>query len=190
MTRYSFLLTSLVIMAACTSGKQPDASTAAADSLVVVDDAGDLYANADDATLTAIDDVDWDAIYPAREFLSDLYGGDQSETIHDRTWLESHCSAEVLQYLKDNYDYEGDGYAAWLLAGDVSGSEELDCDARVIAIGYGMYKGHPVHAVTREYGSGASRMTCVFYFGLEPKGDEDYTITYFDMTDPVSDPVE
>ena len=44
-------------------------------------------------------------------FIIDMYDNDR---FTDYSFLEAHCTPSMLQYLKDNYEYEGGGYAVWL----------------------------------------------------------------------------
>ena len=46
-----------------------------------------------------------------RDFIINMYDNDlYSET----DFLEAHCSKTLLQYLRDQYEYDGAGYAVWL----------------------------------------------------------------------------
>lgn len=45
------------------------------------------------------------------EFITDMY---ENQLYNEYDFLETHCSKELLQYLKDEFEYDGDGYAGWL----------------------------------------------------------------------------
>ena len=47
-----------------------------------------------------------------QEFITNMY---EYQLYNEYDFLETHCSKELLQYLKDEYEYVGDGYAVWLL---------------------------------------------------------------------------
>jgi len=46
-----------------------------------------------------------------KDFITDMY---ENERYIDYDYLEKYCTAKMLKQLKDNYDYEGEGYAVWL----------------------------------------------------------------------------
>ena len=46
-----------------------------------------------------------------RDFITDMY---ENSKYNEYDFLEKHCTESLLKYLKDNYDYDGDGYAVWL----------------------------------------------------------------------------
>lgn len=45
-----------------------------------------------------------------KEFIRDMY---EKTLYEDYSFLEQHCSKELLKKLSDQYDYEGEGYAVW-----------------------------------------------------------------------------
>lgn len=51
-------------------------------------------------------------------FITDMY---DNEKYSDYNFLRKHCTAKMLQYLRDNYDYDcesGDCYAVWMFRSD------------------------------------------------------------------------
>ncbi|MCR4603421.1 MAG: hypothetical protein K5683_07825 [Prevotella sp.] len=47
----------------------------------------------------------------AKDFIKDMY---EHQRYNDYDYLEKHCTTQMLKQLKDNYDYDGEGYAVWL----------------------------------------------------------------------------
>lgn len=45
------------------------------------------------------------------DFIVDMY---ENHRYFDEDFLKEHCTERLLQFLKDNYDYDGEGYAGWL----------------------------------------------------------------------------
>ena len=46
-----------------------------------------------------------------RDFITNMY---ENELYYDYDFLKAHCTARMLQYLKDEYEYDGEGYAGYL----------------------------------------------------------------------------
>lgn len=46
-----------------------------------------------------------------RQFITDMY---ENQRYYDDDFLEQHCTDVLLKYLKDQYEYDGEGYAGWL----------------------------------------------------------------------------
>ena len=46
-----------------------------------------------------------------RDFIINMY---ENKLYNDYDFLEEHCTTRMLQYLKDEYEYDGDGYAGYL----------------------------------------------------------------------------
>lgn len=60
-------------------------------------------------------------------FIESLYAPEGFNLYTDNSWLKQHCSEDVLQLLKDEYEYdceEGDCYGSWLLVGEPLGDIE------------------------------------------------------------------
>lgn len=60
-------------------------------------------------------------------FIENLYTSEGLEQIYDESWLKQHCTEEMLQQLKDEYEYDcydGDCYGSWLLIGEPLGDIE------------------------------------------------------------------
>ena len=46
-----------------------------------------------------------------QEFITHMY---EKQLYYKYDFLETHCSKELLQHLKDEFEYDGEGYAGWL----------------------------------------------------------------------------
>ena len=46
-----------------------------------------------------------------QEFITNMY---ENHLYCEYDFLEAHCSEGMLQYLRDHYEYDGEGYAIWL----------------------------------------------------------------------------
>ena len=46
-----------------------------------------------------------------RSFIKRMY---ENQKYNDYDFLEHHCTARLLQHLRDEYEYDGEGYAGWL----------------------------------------------------------------------------
>ena len=46
-----------------------------------------------------------------QEFITNMY---ENQLYSQSDFLEAHCSKELLKHLKDEYEYDGEGYAFWL----------------------------------------------------------------------------
>ena len=46
-----------------------------------------------------------------QDFITNMY---EKDLYTEYDFLEKHCSKAFLQYLKDQYEYDGEGYAVWL----------------------------------------------------------------------------
>ncbi len=46
-----------------------------------------------------------------QDFITNMY---ENHLYYEYDFLEAHCSEGMLQYLKDQYEYDGEGYAVWL----------------------------------------------------------------------------
>ena len=44
-------------------------------------------------------------------FIKSMY---ENQLYYDKEFLEHHCTKRMLQHLRDEYDYDGEGYAIWL----------------------------------------------------------------------------
>ena len=45
------------------------------------------------------------------DFIVDMY---ENQRYNDYDFLEAHCTKRLLKYLREQYDYDGEGYAVWL----------------------------------------------------------------------------
>lgn len=136
--------------------------------------------------LAAIEGYDRDEFYEAQEFLMEvLYPGEDVDT-YSEEWITAHCSVEMKQFLRDQYDYDGEGYAKWLMEGRFAGEGEYETE--VTGFGYGDRQGKPVYAIEKRYAfEGMESFVRNLYFGLQRKGD-DFVITSFEMNLEPKDP--
>lgn len=179
---------SLALLTACTSQKtQENTNTAAVETpeteTVETVEAVEAEPEADEYGMTPIADCDMEAVAYEREFLALFHTPGSEDLTTDTGWLNAHCSDNVLQMLRDAFDYEGEGYAHWLLCGNVADSEALNASAEVVGVAYGMRNGKPTHALTKVYDDGETRQLCTFFYVVEVRNEENYVITSFDYTD-------
>ena len=45
------------------------------------------------------------------DFITDMY---ENQRYNDYDFLEAHCTKRLLKYLREQYEYDGEGYAVWL----------------------------------------------------------------------------
>ena len=45
------------------------------------------------------------------DFIVDMY---ENHRYNDYDFLEAHCTKRLLKYLREQYEYDGEGYAVWL----------------------------------------------------------------------------
>jgi len=69
----------------------------------------------------------------AKDFIKDMY---EHQRYNDYDYLEEHCTAKMLQQLKDNYDYDGEGYAVWLFrsSGQDSNPDAANPETKILTI--------------------------------------------------------
>lgn len=174
-----FLLGAMALLVACTGNKQnesatsAEADTAAETEEVVIEDSDELV---------PVDDLDAEEFAAAQEFIANLV----NDLDIDDEWIASHCSPAVIQRLKDDNPYEGDGLATWELKGLIFDSEEMNMEAQVVGFGYGLLHGTPVYSLEKMYQKDEVRAFATTYYGLERQG-EDFCITYFDCKAPASE---
>lgn len=136
--------------------------------------------------LDAIEGSDREEFYMAQEFLMEVLSPGEGVDTYSEEWITAHCSAEMKQFLRDRYDYDGEGYAKWLLEGRFAGEGEYDTE--VTGFGYGERHGKPVYAIEKRYAfEGMESFVRNLYFGLQRKG-EDFIITSFEMNVEAKDP--
>ena len=72
-------------------------------------------ANNKDNTEENIENSDKDVVEKddslIRDFITNMY---EKELYNDYDFLEAHCTKEMLKHLKDEFEYDGDGYAGYL----------------------------------------------------------------------------
>lgn len=136
--------------------------------------------------LDAIEGSDREEFYMAQEFLMEVLSPGEGVDTYSEEWITAHCSAEMKQFLRDRYDYDGEGYAKWLLEGRFAGEGEYDTE--VTGFGYGERHGKPVYAIEKHYSfEGMESFVRNLYFGLQRKG-EVFIITSFEMNVEAKDP--
>ena len=144
------------------------------------------YVSIDNDQLEAIDECDREEFSMAQEFLMEVLNPGEDVDTYSEEWITAHCTAEVKQFLRDQYDFEGEGYAKWLLEGRFAGEGEYDTE--VTGFGYGLRNGKPVYAIEKRYAfEGMESFVRNLYFGLKRKGD-DFIISSFEINLEPKDP--
>lgn len=198
MKKYFFLILSSLMICACSGNKTQSNASADTDTdtVEVTDVEGSSsqegqellwgFASIDNDQLDAVEEYDREEFYLAQEFLmAVLYPGEGVDT-YSEEWVTAHCTPEMKQFLRDQYDYDGDGYAKWLLEGRFAGEEEYNTE--VIGFGFGVRNGKNVYSIEKNYTfEGMESFVRNLYFGLERKGD-DFVINSFEMNLESKDP--
>lgn len=144
------------------------------------------YVSVGNDQLGELEVKDREVFSQAQEFLMEVLCPGEEVDTYAEEWITAHCSPEIKQFLKDQYDFEGEGYAKWLFEGRFAGEAEYDTE--VVGFGYGERRGKPVYAIEQRYTFGEEEpMTRNLYFGLEQKGD-DFVITSFEINLEEKDP--
>lgn len=125
-------------------------------------------------------EVDAEEFAEAQEFIK--YIVDDMEW-DETEWIETHCSASVIERLKADNPYDGEGLALWELKAEHFESEEMNASAEVTGFGYGKLHGVPVYYLEKMYSNGKDRVFSTTFYGLERNGD-DFRITFFDFNAP------
>lgn len=140
----------------------------------------------DNDQLGAIADVDREEFYQAQEFLMEVLNPGEDVDTFSEEWITAHCSPEVKQFLRDQYDFDGEGYAKWLMEGRFAGEGEYETE--VLGFGFGERHGKPVYSIEKRYSfEGMESFVRNLYFGLQRNG-EDFIITSFEMNLESQDP--
>lgn len=140
----------------------------------------------DNDQLDAIADVDREEFYQAQEFLMEVLNPGEDVDTFSEEWITAHCSPEVKQFLRDQYDFDGEGYAKWLMEGRFAGESEYETE--VLGFGFGERHGKPVYSIEKRYSfEGMESFVRNLYFGLQRNG-EDFIITSFEMNLEAQDP--
>ncbi len=144
------------------------------------------YISIDNDHLDPIENVDREEFYRAQEFLMDVVYYNENVDTYSEEWITAHCTPEVKQFLRDKYDFDGEGYAKWLFEGEFAGEGEYD--NQVVGFGYGLRRGKPVYSVEKQYSFQEElQLTRTLYFGLQRNG-EDFIITSFEINLESKDP--
>lgn len=117
MSKSLFKIALLAVLTAATmnscsknAASQADGAAAPAESAVAASDKTDISTG--DNRIIA-------------DFITNMY----NEGLYwEEDWLLAHCTPKMLQIMKDNYDYDGEGYAFWILrtsSNDSSGGSVL-----------------------------------------------------------------
>lgn len=140
----------------------------------------------DNDQLDAIAEVDREEFYQAQEFLMEVLNPGEDVDTFSEEWITAHCSPEVKQFLRDQYDFDGEGYAKWLMEGRFAGESEYETE--VLGFGFGERHGKPVYSIEKRYSfEGMESFVRNLYFGLQRNG-EDFIITSFEMNLEAQDP--
>lgn len=200
MKKYFILIMSAMMLYACGGNKtQNNASgesatetlaEATSDETTVTADEGQTllwgFVSIGDDKLDAIGECDREEFYMAQEFLMEVLSPGENVDVNSEEWITAHCTAEMKQFLRNQYDYDGEGYATWLMEGRFAGEGEYDTE--VTGFGYGLRRGKPVYAIDKRYAfDGETRFVRNLYFGLQRKGDG-FIITSFEINLEPNDP--
>lgn len=112
-------------MVACTNNTR-DNGTIEADT----EDSLTVFADSEEATVEEGLEVENkeeenQQIETIKQFLADIYTPKGTSEIFEDKWINKHCSANMKQILRDEYDYDGEGWGSWLIGGWGAGEEIL-----------------------------------------------------------------
>lgn len=51
------------------------------------------------------------------EFINNIYTPNGLSEIFEEKWIKQHCTTQLQKDLRDQYDFDGEGYAMWILGG-------------------------------------------------------------------------
>ena len=75
------------------------------------------------------------------QFIKDSYASYVFGTKNYVPAVKKHCTAKLQKQLKDNYEYDGEGYAIWnFRTGMQDGPSDISKVTSVTALGNGLYK--------------------------------------------------
>lgn len=194
MKKYFILIMSAMILFSCSGNKNLGNTTETSSAETVEDVITDAQSedllwgcvSIDNDQLDAIVDVDREEFYLAQEFLMEVLNPGEDVDTFSEEWITAHCSPEVKQFLRDQYDFDGEGYAKWLMEGRFAGEGEYETE--VTGFGYGDRNGKPVYAIEKRYSfEGMESFVRNLYFGLQRNGDG-FIISYFEMNRGAKDP--
>lgn len=61
------------------------------------------------------------------KFLTPIYvRSDDSPQVYEEEWINENCTPECIEALKEDFWFEGDGYATWFIEGDNPGEDESE----------------------------------------------------------------
>lgn len=144
------------------------------------------FVSVDDEQLDRIEECDREEFSLAQEFLMEVVKPGEEVDTYSEEWITAHCTAEVKQFLREQYDFDGEGYAKWLMEGRFAGEGEYDIE--VTGFGYGQRHGKPVYAIEMRFAfEGMDSFVRTLYFGLQRQGD-DFVIASFEVNLESKDP--
>lgn len=77
----------------------------------------------------------------AVRFIKNFYANCVFKTTNYIPTLKKHCTSKLLKELKDDYKYDGEGYAIWnFRTGAQDGPSDISKVTAVTALGKGLYK--------------------------------------------------
>lgn len=77
----------------------------------------------------------------AIQFIENFYSNCVFKRIDYKPILEKLCTTKLLKELKDNYDYDGEGYAIWnFRTGAQDGPNDVSKVTSITVLGNGIYK--------------------------------------------------
>lgn len=109
----------------CTNNSNSESSEVAQDSVSVEAQAPEV-ATADSAS---VEEVSEEEINKEDEtitnFLKAIYTPRGTSEIFEDKWVYKHCTAKMQKKLRDEYDYDGEGWGSWIIGGWDAG-EDID----------------------------------------------------------------
>ena len=135
MKKKYFVMTvlALVLLAAVGGCKSKGGSEQTGTEVVAGEDEGE--ATEDEVDLPPVAPVSEEGVKEIVNFITDMY--EQGRYL-DYDFLNQHCTDEMKQFLKDHYDYDGEGYAVWLFRTSSQdgkpGSENQEDATRILSV--------------------------------------------------------
>ena len=112
MRKKYFVMTVLaLVLLATVGGCKGKGSSEQVNTEVVADGEEGEATEENDADLPPVPAVSEEGVKEIVNFITDMY---ERGRYLDYDFLNQHCTEEMKQFLKNKYDYDGEGYAVWL----------------------------------------------------------------------------
>ena len=112
-------------MVSCTSNSKDNGTIEAVpeDTLTAIAESVETTIEED---LEGKDDEDENQqIETIKQFLAEIYTPKGTTEIFEDKWINKHCSENMKQILRDEYDYDGEGWGSWIIGGWGAGEEHM-----------------------------------------------------------------